>query len=90
MECGVFEKDALAVAVFEHTLRGLKRLAEDRIIYCDIKPDNILYMTKNNVYHFKIGDFGIANYEVFAETLVGTRIFLVLEMNPKRGEMVLE
>jgi serine/threonine protein kinase len=42
VECGVFEKDALAVVVFEHTLRGLKRLAEDRIIHRDIKPDNIL------------------------------------------------
>lgn len=83
VECGVFEKDALAVSVFEHTLRGLKRLAEDGIIHRDIKPDNILYTTKNNVYHFKIGDFGIANYEVFAETLVGTRIYLAPEMNSK-------
>jgi serine/threonine protein kinase len=90
VECGVFEKGALAVVVFEHTLRGLKRLAEDRIIHRDIKPDIILYTTKNNVYHFKIGDFGIANYEVFAETLVVTRIYLAPEMNPERGEMVLE
>ena len=56
----VFEKDIKEI--FMKILNSIKKLHEINIIHLDIKPDNILYVMKENKINIKICDFGNSVY----------------------------
>lgn len=56
----VFEKDIKEI--FVKILNSMKKLHDINIIHLDIKPDNILYVMKENKINIKICDFGNSVY----------------------------
>ncbi|KAI1655128.1 kinase-like protein [Daldinia decipiens] len=73
--------DNLCITVLRHMLRALGYLESQRIIYRDVKPDNILYVTRQNKqYHFLLGDFGLRNNADMAKTFAGTPPYMAPEI----------
>ena len=35
-------------AICQHILNGLERMHQDRIIHCDLKPENVLFDVRSN------------------------------------------
>ncbi|ROW08765.1 hypothetical protein VPNG_06404 [Cytospora leucostoma] len=66
--------------VFHHILQALGYLAFEGLIHRDVKPENILYVEKDNEHHFQLGDFGFSNYASMATTFAGTPKFMAPEM----------
>ena len=66
---------------FHQMLQALDYLASKGIIHRDIKPENILYETHQNGYlQFQLGDFGLSNRFVSAQTNVGTPLYIAPEL----------
>jgi serine/threonine protein kinase len=46
-----------------------------------VKPENILYVSQpNGQYQFQLGDFGLCNRTVSAETYTGSPVYMASEM----------
>ena len=72
----------VAEAVFYQMLQALDCLALNTVIHRDVKPENILYTTKpDGRYQFQLGDFGLCNHAISANTAVGTPLYLAPEMD---------
>ena len=72
----------VATTVFSHMLQVLDYLAAEGLVHRDVKPDNILYLLRENgQYHFQLGDFGLSNQAIMANTRgAGTPLFMAPEM----------
>ncbi|KAL4513166.1 hypothetical protein ABPG72_017851, partial [Tetrahymena utriculariae] len=46
-------------ALTEQLLKGLDQMKNFNVVHCDIKPENILYIKKNN--RFVFSDFGLSH-----------------------------
>jgi len=67
--------------VFRQMLGALDCLDFNGIVHRDVKPENILYITRPDGEHqFQLGDFGQSNRTVDAHTLVGTPLYGAPEM----------
>lgn len=68
-------------SLFHHMLQALDCLAFYGIIHRDVKPENILYVTgSDGQYVFQLGDFGLCNRKIIAESCVGTLIYMAPEL----------
>jgi serine/threonine protein kinase len=66
---------------FHQMLQALDCLALNSIIHRDVKPENILYVTRVDGQHqFQLGDFGLCNHAVSAKTSLGTPLFMAPEV----------
>ena len=45
-----------------------------------MKPENILYVSRDGQYHFQLGDFGLCNRLVHAASFVGSLTYMAPEM----------
>ncbi|KAJ6442569.1 serine/threonine protein kinase [Purpureocillium lavendulum] len=71
----------LRTDVLHHMLQALDHLAKHDILHRDVKPQNILYERLDNGYRFVLGDFGLCNMTMFADTLVlGTEYYMAPEL----------
>lgn len=70
----------IANSVFQQMLEALDCIAWKKIIHRDVKPENILYVSRDGQYHFQLGDFGLCNRFVDASSVVGSRIYMAPEM----------
>ncbi|KAK4204866.1 kinase-like protein [Triangularia verruculosa] len=71
----------IAETVFNHMLQALDFLAVKKIIHRDVKPENILYISRGDAgHHFQLGDFGVCNNFNNATTVVGTPAFMAPEI----------
>src|SRR4051812_21415229 len=75
---------AVAESVFHQMLQALDCLAINGIIHRDVKPENILYVTRpDDQYQFQLGDFGLCNRAASAATTVGSPLYMAPEMFQK-------
>lgn len=58
-----------ALSYTEQLLDGLAYAHEQRVIHCDIKPDNVILFPEN---HVRLADFGIAKVSLRTRTIVGS------------------
>ncbi|KAF7544175.1 hypothetical protein G7Z17_g10158 [Cylindrodendrum hubeiense] len=71
----------VANGVLPAMLSALDFLAHNGIVHRDVKPANILYTTiAESDYHFQLGDFGLCNKIITAETPVGSPFYMAPEM----------
>ncbi|KAH6884922.1 kinase-like domain-containing protein, partial [Thelonectria olida] len=70
----------LAQTVLHHMLQAIDCLAMQGIIHRDVKPENILYISRQGQYHFQLGDFGLSNRQIIAATYSGTPLYMAPEM----------
>ncbi|KAJ9155641.1 Serine/threonine-protein kinase 33 [Pleurostoma richardsiae] len=70
----------LAQTVLHHMLQAIDCLATHGIIHRDVKPENILYISRQDQYHFQLGDFGLSNHQLIAATCSGTPLYMAPEM----------
>ncbi|AEO65261.1 uncharacterized protein THITE_2048148, partial [Thermothielavioides terrestris NRRL 8126] len=77
--CSVSLRD-LATTAFHHMLQALDFLSTRGIIHRDLKPENILYTTRQDGFHFQLGDFGNSNREKHEDKFAGTAIFMSPEI----------
>jgi len=67
--------------VFREMLEAIDCLALHDLIHRDMKPENILYITRSDgQYQFQLGDFGLCNRSVSAHTFVGSPLYTAPEM----------
>jgi len=70
----------LGGTVLHHMLQAIDCLAVEGIIHRDVKPENILYISRMGEYHFQLGDFGLSNRQGIASTFAGSPLFMAPEM----------
>lgn len=58
-----------ALSYTEQLLDALAYAHEQRVIHCDIKPDNVILFPEN---HVRLADFGIAKVSLRTRTIVGS------------------
>ena len=58
-----------ALSYTEQLLDALAYAHEQRVIHCDIKPDNVILFPEN---HIRLADFGIAKVSLRTRTIVGS------------------
>ncbi len=77
----------IANTVFQQMLQALDCLAFNGIIHRDVKPENILYTLRlGDQYQFQLGDFGLCNRALSANTSVGSPLYMAPEMFKKGGQ----
>jgi serine/threonine protein kinase len=75
------DASAVANSVFPQMLKALDRIAWESIVHRDVKPENILYISHpDGQYQFQLGDFGLCNRIIDAETQYGSPIYMAPEM----------
>jgi len=71
----------VADSVFPQMLQALDCLAYNGIVHRDVKPENILYVSRpGGEYQFQLGDFGLCNRIIDAATFAGTYLYMPPEM----------
>ena len=74
----------LAHSLFHQMLQALDCLAVNGIVHRDVKPENILYVSRPNAqYRFQLGDFGLSNRAISAATFAGSPLYMAPEMFQK-------
>ncbi|KAI1305448.1 kinase-like domain-containing protein [Xylaria venustula] len=74
------DQHKLGRTVLNHMLQALDYLAKQGLVHRDVKPANILYVSRPDGLHFQLGDFGLSNHEVNAQTFAGTVVYMAPEM----------
>ncbi|KAH6621453.1 kinase-like domain-containing protein [Chaetomium sp. MPI-SDFR-AT-0129] len=64
----------------KHTLLALQYFAANGITHRDVKPDNILYTTRNGKPHFQLADFGSSMYQADRDDYCGTPVYAAPEI----------
>jgi len=75
-----FTVEMLADAVLHHMLQALDFLDRQGLVHRDVKPENILYLNSDGAIRFQLSDFGTANLQRKAGTMVGTPYYQAPEM----------
>ncbi|KAH8587513.1 kinase-like domain-containing protein [Bisporella sp. PMI_857] len=71
----------VADSVFPQMLQALDCLAYNGIVHRDVKPENILYVSRpGGEYQFQLGDFGLCNRIIDAATFAGIYLYMPPEM----------
>lgn len=70
-----------AIGILEQSLQGLAHAHSKNIVHRDIKPTNLLMMSRRPLY-VKICDFGCGQEGIRSSSLAGTEIYRAPEMNP--------
>ena len=77
----------VADSVFPQMLQALDCLAYNGIVHRDVKPENILYVSRpGGEYQFQLGDFGLCNHIVDATTFAGSYLFMSPEILQERDQ----
>lgn len=79
------EKEAQEVLV--QITQGLKYLHENKIAHCDLKPDNLLFLTAAEDAKIKIIDFGLSRYAKHREyftKFAGTSFYIAPEVHTEK------
>ncbi|KAN0116785.1 hypothetical protein V8E51_002762 [Hyaloscypha variabilis] len=75
------DASAVANSAYPQMLRALDCIAWKGIIYRDVKPENILYISQpDGQYQFQLGDFRLCNRIIDAATFAGTYLYMPPEM----------
>lgn len=73
--------NSLAKSAFHQMLQALDCLAVNGIVHRDVKPENILYTALPDArYRFYLGDFGLCNRTVIAQSFVGSPLYTAPEV----------
>ncbi|CAG8886341.1 unnamed protein product [Penicillium egyptiacum] len=71
----------VAKLAFFQMLQAIDCLAVNGIVHRDVKPENILYTAlPDGQYRFQLGDFGLCNRIVSAQSSVGTPLYTAPEV----------
>ena len=66
--------------VIHQLLKALSFIHSKNIIHCDIKPENILFSDKRNLFSLKLIDFGLATFSEQHKNKAGTPVYMSPEM----------
>jgi len=76
------EKEAQEILL--QITQGIKYLHDNKIAHCDLKPDNLLFLTKDEDSKIKIIDFGMSRYSKHREYFTkfcGTSFYIAPEVH---------
>lgn len=67
-------------SLLHQMLQAFDFLVSIDILHRDVKPENILFVTTRNGYHYQLADFGLCNEIVNAKSLVGSKRYMAPEI----------
>ncbi|KFH44855.1 Serine/threonine-protein kinase-like protein [Hapsidospora chrysogenum ATCC 11550] len=67
--------------VLHHILQALDCLAAQGIIHRDVKPENILYVSRQGRFHYLLGDFGLSNRQISSTSQCGSALYAAPEVH---------
>ena len=78
-----FMKDSEISAIIKNIMQGVEYLANNGIIHCDLKPENIMFRKENDINSLVLCDLGLAKENIgnsFIDKKCGTLLFMAPEV----------